>query len=531
MPEPRLPLAAALLVVLAGCRAPVVKTDALDEALLARRPLPADQLEADGRGEWRLTPGAAWLADVDPAARLTFAGWRTGGGGVVFAVVLVCDPAADRLVLLPLHADETPLDVLGSADRAAALRAATRADADALAEHVIETSLRDAIEQRRLGPPIPTPRHVFAVAANYPSHLAHDLARRDTASKRRALAAARPRVFLKFPPTPPPEVATTIPPALGEIIGPFDTLEYTDRIVVTVDDLGVPTEVPAAVDYEVEIGVVIGETLDAETVAGRTDDELRAAVAGLVLVSDAKARNPQVYLKVSEDDTLPPPDNPYRFDHGSLDKAATIWRPRSCQWWSYAASWGRFTSIGPLFVAGAADLAGTRRPLLSARSYADAAGRAFPPPRDAEPDVLYLRQASSTTTDPSYADALVWTLPRIIRSIVEPGTALSFMDGPVRLERGDVICLGTPGGTSITSKPYWLFDAAEGLLFFRKPLDWHDTFFKKMGAYLHEGDRLFMWSEGLGYQHLDVKRLEPPTTPAPPSASSRRPPASRRAAR
>ena len=149
------------------------------------------------------------------------------------------------------------------------------------------------------------------------------------------------------------------------------------------------------------------------------------------------------------------------------------------------------------------------RGLISARTYGRPDVRGGPIPAGRSADTFYMRQCGGLTTDVEYADALYWNIPQIIRSIVEPGGALSFMDDPVRIEAGDIICLGTPGGTVITSQSHGLLDFLERLIFFWRPINWHDAFFKKdANLYLRTGDRLFLWAEGLGYQLLNVREVE-----------------------
>ncbi|MHC4992456.1 MAG: fumarylacetoacetate hydrolase family protein [Planctomycetota bacterium] len=500
---------AALVVVviawLAGCGAHVVKPAAWDQELLEQLPLPAQMLAAAPGGERVVRVGPGWFADVDPAAGLTFAGYRATPDQVIYSVVVRCSADDDQLLLLSLEPDETPLDVLASPSRRAELEAIVRrGGADA---PIIDLSLRRAVAERRLGPPLPEPRHVYGVVANYPSHLQRDLARRVDAPRRAVMSAARPRVFLKHPPTSPPVGA---PPArVGPLVlGPFDDIRVPTRIgladVTSTDEESEASLVwaPTFVDYEVELGIVVGRHLDADTIAGMTDEALREAVAGVVLVSDTKARNPQVFEKIRADDRRPDAENPYRYGDAQLDNAVTIWDEESCQWWSYAASWGSYTSLGPFFRAGPASLGIA---MLSARSYAAEVRRGHPVPDGREADTLYLRQLAATTEDPDYEDALIWTVPQVIRSIVEPGTALAFTGEPVTLEPGDVICMGTPGGTVLTSRPYRTFDLLEDILFFWSPRDWHDAFFADGSLYLHEGDRLLLWAEGLGIQLLTVR--------------------------
>ncbi len=505
--------ALSLPAALWGCSSPINKPAVLDPALLARTPLPADFLKPSDEGERIVVLDTGWFADVDPAEHLTFAGYREHPESVTFCMVLACEPARDRLALLLLEAGESPLEVLADEPRRRQLqqlaRAFARGDSVPAGQgEVIELSLEAAIAKPLLGSPLPPPGRIFAVVANYPSHLTYDLAVRDVQTLRPVISAARPRVFLKYPVVPPPGVGIIPGFAFEGIIGPYDEILYPARITVEMEDGSGPIQVPTRLDYEVEIGAVMGRALDWEMVRDASDGELCEAVAGLVLMNDTKARNPQVFQKIKDDDRLTAPDNPYRFSEGYLDRASPIWTRETCRWWSYAASWGNYTSIGPFFVAAPPSLADDARAVVSARSYATAAVRGAPVPRGRSVDALYLRQCSMTTQDPAYEDRLLWTLPQIIRSILEPPNALAVLEDPVRIQPGDIICLGTPGGTVITSKPYGLFDLLEDILFIWDPLTWHNIFFtKEANLYLRTGDQLFLWAEGLGFQLLTVREV------------------------
>ena len=40
-------------------------------------------------------------------------------------------------------------------------------------------------------------------------------------------------------------------------------------------------------------------------------------------------------------------------------------------------------------------------------------------------------------------------------------------------------------------------------------MDWHNVFFdKNAGLYLHDGDEVFFWAEGLGFQHQKIRRVK-----------------------
>lgn len=508
-------VAGGLTGVLFGCGAPVVKQDAFDTAILERPAVPPSQIDRSVE-EIMLQPGAVWFPQVDATTSLTFAGYRREPGDITYVLVLACRPDDDRLVLLPLADGESPLDALADSARCEALRQAVSAFADAgqsegsIKTGAVEVSLSEVIDSARLGPPLPSPAHVFAVAANIPSHLRHDLALADIAEYRSHISVSRPRVFISHPLVFPPEAGAPREIPFTGIIGPYDALQYPSAILLPPKKEGEPfQQTSVRLDYEVEIGAVIGRQLTWEWVQNATDDELREAVAGLVLCSDAKARNPQVMLRAKALDEHVIAQPPYGFDDDYLDAAASGWESETCQWWSYAATWGDYTAIGPFFVASGDDLDERVRGLISARTYGAPNVRGESIPTGRSIGTFYLRQCGGLTTDIEYADAMYWNIPQIIRSIVEPGGALSFMDEPIRIEAGDIICLGTPGGTVITSKPHGLLEFLERLIFFWRPINFHDAFFKKdANLYLRTGDRLFLWAEGLGYQLLNVREVK-----------------------
>ena len=149
--------------------------------------------------------------------------------------------------------------------------------------------------------------------------------------------------------------------------------------------------------------------------------------------------------------------------------------------------------------------------MLTGRSYGPAAVRGQPVPADHTPDTLYLRQAVIVSGREGYTDRMIWTIPQIIRSSLAPDNALDFMPAPRTLHPGDIISLGTPGGTVITTKSKTVVDWADALLFWWEPLDWHDAFFGGTQAlYLNPGDEVFFWAEDLGYQRHLISPMEAP---------------------
>jgi hypothetical protein len=192
---------------------------------------------------------------------------------------------------------------------------------------------------------------------------------------------------------------------------------------------------------------------------------------------------------------------------GWLDRAYGSWDKTICDWWSYAAGWGNYTALGPFFVAAPADHALPTRAVVTARTYATAGVRGHPVPTGRLADTFYLRQCSRITDQGDQPDKLIWRIPQMIRSLLAPGSATVLNDAPHRLEPGDIISLGTPGGSVITAKSQGFYDFVDIVLFWWSSRDWHDVFFgKDKELYLHHGDQVFFWAQGLGYQRHDVRR-------------------------
>ena len=495
--------------------APIVKPEAFDSRILERRPLPADFIRSAEENERVLLPDLGWMGDVDSGTHLTFAGYRQEPDALRFCLVVACDPAKDILLLLTLEEGETPLTILSDAGRRETLRRKVREYRDGMGgesgqDSLIRLSLRRAVAENKLGLPVPPPRRIFAVALNFPSHLQYDLAINDSDAAE-ALSRTRPRLFLKYPPVPPPGLQEKVPAAISGIAGPYDGIDYPSRIIVPgASEGGVPLDTETRLDYEVEIGAVVAQTMTWDSIRDAPDSRLRAAIAGYVLISDTKARNPQVVGKVAgEDREYPRLPGPYLTGDEDLDRALGFWDETTSAWWSYAAGWGNYASVGPFFVTAPADSTFPGRAVISARTYGDERTRQAPVPKGREQGSLYLRQCSMATEEKGDPDRLIWNIPQILRSILAPDSALKFMEGTPQLEPGDIISLGTPGGTVITAKSYQLFNILEKMVFWWDPVDWHDAFFGEGGGlYLRHGDELFFWAEGLGFQHHRIRRID-----------------------
>ena len=495
-----------VLVVLVGCASPVVKREVFDPGVLAQQPLPAAQLRDGESEETVVVPSTAWMA-TDTRRNLTFVQYRPEDGEPFFCLVLGCEPATDSLVLQPLDPDESPLAALARPKRAAELRAATTSwavdPANAAAEALL-LSLHEVVDGKQLGPPVPTPGRIFGVASNFPSHLEHDLAIDPELFER--VATSRPRVFQKHPPVPAPGMATHEANFRG-VIGPFDDIRYPERLYLPENEAGEFSKVRTNLDYEVELGVVIGRSLDWATVANATDAELFEAVAGYLLISDVKARNPQLFERALARGSSPDGTVPYATGDSGVDGLLGDWTESSSQWWSYAASQGDYASLGPFFVASPPAGAMPQPALLCARTYADTKRRGASIPRGRETGTFYLRQCSRASTESGYHDAMLWGIPAILRGMLDPDRSVLSRDGqPLWLEPGDVISLGTPGGVVLTVRGRSLYAFLDYVLFWWDALDWHDAFFEKDAEkYLREGDEVFLWAEGLGCQRNFVR--------------------------
>ena len=495
---------------LTGCQPDAAKEDALDQSMFRQTPPPGTYLTDHEEDADIIQPGRHWMGKVGSGADLTFASWRKADGTQVFCIVVLCDPDVDRLVLMPLGDSETPLTVLANPARRnqyehqlSILRQQETEPAD---DRLIAVSITKAIENGRLGPPLPPPQQVLAVAANFPSHLKHDLAM-DDAEVIEALRGTRPRIFLKYPPTAPLADMTPSEGVAG-IIGPFDPIRYPADIHVPVRDAeGSLMQVPTSLDYEAEIGLVIGRRLTWDDVVNAPDEKLYEAISGYLLISDSKARNPQVVQNIiSRGNPLPADPGPYLTGNEAIDRQLGFWDKETCRWWSYAAGGGDYAGLGPLLVAAPPSASMPDRMMLTGRSYAAEAVRGKPVPPGHTADTFYLRQSVIVSSREDYEDRMLWTIPQIIRSALAPNNALDFLPPPRILHPGDIISLGTPGGTVITVKPKAVVDLADALLFWWEPLDWHDAFFGGSTAmYLNPGDEVFFWAQNLGYQRHLVK--------------------------
>ena len=493
-----------------GCSTKIVKPKALDTSFLESNYKLNKLLKKAEDEQSIVNPDILWMDGIDSRTDLTFAALRQEAGKKIFCLVLDCSPDKDSLILLPLESDETPISVLADNRKLRDLRqiAELYNPEKTLHDEIIRVSIKEAIHKKLLGSPLPEPKHIYAVAANFPSHLNYDLAIDDIESKKKILNKALARVFLKYPAVNPPPMQIFDENSLSGLLGPFDEITYPEMILIPKTLNGtLHLRTSTKLDYEVEIGVVFQRRLTWEMIKTADDDEIRSAIAGFVLINDTKVRNPQVMLKVLCDECISQPDDPYRIDDKTLDMTLGIWDQYTCHWWSYAASCGRFTSIGPFFVVAPDSRSFPSRAIMCARSYGSQEQRKYPKPENCTEDVLYLRQFSKVTEQDSYPDSMIWNIPKIVRSILSPESVLSFTGTEPTIEAGDIICMGTPGGTVLTSMPFFIFDISEDILFWKEPLFWHDIFFKRKSKFfLHNGDKLFLWGQGLGFQYLTVRQ-------------------------
>ena len=506
----------AALLLCGACASPLVKPGAFDPEVLHETPLPASRLHRAMDGEEIVVEESADWMRLRPE-HLTFVGYRKSATERIYCVVLECVPEEDRLTLMPLAADETSLSALATPERRAELIDAVKRYAQERAMPAglepISIALREAVAEQRLGPPIPDPRRVLAVAANYPSHLVHDLATDPACIG--AIAKTPPRLFLKHPPQPPPGIELPSDLPFRGVIGPFDAIVYPELTWLPNDESGTSNSVPTMLDYEVELGAVIARTLTWEDVRDASDEEIFAAIAGYVLVSDVKARNPQVYERaLSRNETSDMWAKPYLTGDPNTDLILGNWTPDTVAWWGYAASLGDFTAVGPYFVASDGKPAMPSHGLICARSYAPREERLFPIPGKREANRFYLRQCSRATEGGDGPDPMLWRIPQIVRAALDPDGALAPAHDVTKLQPGDVIALGTPGGITLTVGNRRLIRFMNKILFWWKARDWHDAFFRKNVAnYLHTGDALFLWGEGLGFQRLLIRSIAWPPPP------------------
>ncbi|MFT4261895.1 MAG: fumarylacetoacetate hydrolase family protein [Nocardioides sp.] len=240
-------------------------------------------------------------------------------------------------------------------------------------------SARTSVSDLQLISPVTAPCRVVAQMTNYVSHVTDSGMNPDTV----------PLTFFRK--------------ASGSISGPHD-------------DIVSPSHV-RFLDYEVELGLVIGRTLEVGT---RVDDSnWYAYVAGFVLTNDVSARDVQL-----------PQTQFYE-----------------------AKSYPTFTPTGPALV------------LLDADEL------------DAFPDLrLQLKVNGETRQDSTGADM-----------IYSPAQALAALSRFQKLEPGDLILTGTPGGTALKAPPKPI-EIIGSLM--PTALKWK-SFFKsqaKNKKYLHDGD-------------------------------------------
>jgi 2-keto-4-pentenoate hydratase/2-oxohepta-3-ene-1,7-dioic acid hydratase in catechol pathway len=143
----------------------------------------------------------------------------------------------DQVTLLDL-----PFDDIGEA-----LRAGLTVDDIAGGARRNTTTLRDV----HLRPPVPRPSKIWAVGFGYHDHRA-EVGFTDTVEE--------PVIFLKAP----------------------------SSVVASGEDIRLPQVAPNEVDYEGELGVIVGRSLTAAD-----PDEARAAVAGYTICNDVSARDVQ----------------------------------------------------------------------------------------------------------------------------------------------------------------------------------------------------------------------------------------------
>ena len=306
---------------------------------------------------------------------------------------------------------------------------------------------------------------------------------------------------MKHPVKPPLKTNGDSAHTFSGCIGPFDPIVFPSTIQIPSSLQAERVyEVQTRVDYEVEVGAVIGKPITWESIQEMDKQQLLDCIAGFVLVSDIKARNPQVmgkFLQLHQKNGNG--RTSYQFRHVKLDELLGDWNENICHWWSYAAGFGDYIAIGPFFVS-ARDLNLQESVgMISARSYK---GERSLPCAGSTGNAFALRQCSPATTASNHPDAMLWDLPQIIHSILNPDSnALGFDPHNLQLNTGDIIMLGTPGGTILTGKPQWMVNLLLKVFFWRTPKKWHDWLFERTHSYyLYEGDEVFLYADHLGYQ-------------------------------
>jgi 2-keto-4-pentenoate hydratase/2-oxohepta-3-ene-1,7-dioic acid hydratase in catechol pathway len=226
--------------------------------------------------------------------------------------------------------------------------------------------------------PVTTPCRVVAQAANYRSH-----------ARESRLGEDQPPVFFRQ--------------SSGSISGPTDDV--------------VPPAHVRLLDYEIELGLVIGRSLGIGTAVG--DADLPGHVAGLVMSNDISARDVQ------------------------LEKG---------QYYE-SKSYPTFTPTGPRLV------------LLEAEDFARLPGLR-----------LRLWVNGELRQDGTVAEM-----------ITRPAAALTVLAGFQRLDPGDLVLTGTPGGTALQAPPAVVAKLGELL---PTPVRWRAFFARqeRNPAYLKAGD-------------------------------------------
>ena len=115
--------------------------------------------------------------------------------------------------------------------------------------------------------------------------------------------------------------------------------------------------------------------------------------------------------------------------------------------------------------------------LICGRSYGPSESRSFPIPGEREPDRFYLRQCSRAT-EANGPDRMLWRIPQIVRAALDPDGALAPTHDATKLQPGDVIALGTPGGITLTVRKRGLIRFLNRVFFWWNARDWHDAFFR-----------------------------------------------------
>ncbi len=300
----------------------------------------------------------------------------------------------------------------------------------------------DIVSQKLLGVPFPAKR-IICVAFNHTDHM-RDFGLSD-------------KDIEKFKKDPPRFFWKKTDP-----VGPFDTIQYPVKNTFT------PHRSNAVyLDYEVELGLVIGKTTEKGQITDQT--KLQDILAGIVLANDISDREPQIWSRT----------NPGQSDEGTahwpLTGISRLWNRQSFDYFIEAKSQPTFAVLGPFLVG----------PEKYSEIYAGSLE-------------LWRKQGGKQNA---------------IFERKQNGLVINFLHNPLHLiktaledpyldiqalEPGDVILIGTPGGTIFKSS-----DLANLI-----PKEFVYTLYQSLAntiPYLKPGDQIWAETDMLGFQWNEIE--------------------------